>query len=243
MRCVLATAALLALATVPAVAADLRRPKRLEYDEAPRAAFSWTGFYLGAHAGYAWGSVDQRQTTGGMPVGPFGYDVDGAFGGGTAGYNWQAGQLVVGIEGDLGWMDLSGAGRIPSSNPAAHQDISLDGGLYGDITGRLGVAMGRTLLYGKGGWAWFNGEARQKTTNPGFVTHGTDKAFDGWVAGAGIEHMIAPNVSLKLEYLHFDFGRQGGDQTSVSDPPIGFVYKNTADLTADSVKAGVNFKF
>jgi outer membrane immunogenic protein len=63
------------------------------------------------------------------------------------------------------------------------------------------------------------------------------------VAGAGIEHMIAPNVSLKLEYLHFDFGRQGGDQTSVSDPPIGFVYKNTADLTADSVKPGVNFKF
>jgi outer membrane immunogenic protein len=55
--------------------------------------------------------------------------------------------------------------------------------------------------------------------------------------------MIAPNVSLKLEYLHFDFGRQGGDQTSVSDPPIGFVYKNTADLTADSVKPGVNFKF
>ena len=159
--------------------------QRLEYDEAPRPAFSWTGFYLGAHAGYAWGDVDQRQTIGGMPVGPFSYDVDGAFGGGTAGYNWQAGQLVVGIEGDLGWMDLSGAGRIPSSNPAAHQDITLDGGLYGDITGRLGVAMGRTLLYGKGGWAWFNGEARQKTTNPGFVTHGTDKAFDGWVAGAG----------------------------------------------------------
>jgi outer membrane immunogenic protein len=111
-------------------------PKRLEYDEAPRAAFSWTGFDLGAHAGYAWGSVDQRQTTGGMPVGPFSYDVDGAFAGGTAGYNWQAGQLVVGIEGDLGWMDLSGAGRIPSSNPAAHQDITLDAGLYGDITGR-----------------------------------------------------------------------------------------------------------
>ena len=171
------------------------------------------------------------------------YDTNGAFGGGTVGYNVQMGGIVVGVEGDFGWMDLNGKGRIPSSNPAAHQDITLDGGLYADVTGRLGLAANRTLFYGKGGWAWFDGEARQKTTNPGFVTHGTDEAFDGWVAGAGIEHAFAPNVTFKVEYLHFDFGRQGGDQTSVTDPPIGFVYKNTTDLTAESVKAGVNFKF
>lgn len=244
MRMYLAAVAASLFFANPAASADLGgKPYRGPVVEPIGPAFKWTGFYLGAHGGYAWGEVEQRQTTGGMPVGPFKYDTNGAFGGGTVGYNVQMGGIVMGVEGDFGWMDLNGKGRIPSSNPAAHQDITLDGGLYGDITGRLGFAANRTLLYGKGGWAWFDGEARQKTTNPGFVTHGTDKAFDGWVAGAGIEHAFAPNITIKVEYLHFDFGHQGGDQTSVTDPPIGFVYKNTTDLTADLVKAGMNFKF
>jgi outer membrane immunogenic protein len=203
---------------------------------------TWTGSYLGAHVGGVWGDVDVRDTNGGVLPGPFKYSASGAFGGGTAGYNWQNGSFVLGVEGDLGYMDLSGSGIIPSSVAGRHQDITLDGGLYGDITGRLGFAYYRTLFYGKGGFAFYDGEARQKTTNPGYVTHGTD-TFSGWVLGGGIEHYIAPGVSLKVEYLHFDFGSEGGDQTSVSDPPIGYVYRNRTSLTADSVKAGVAYHF
>jgi outer membrane immunogenic protein len=225
--------------TVPALLACIA----FSHPAAAEKPFDWTGLYLGGHAGYAWSDVDQRQTNGGMPPGPFSYTGNGFVGGATAGYNLQAGMFVVGVEGDIGWMDLSGTGRIPSSNPAAHQDISLDAGAYGDITGRLGVAIGKTLIYGKGGWAFYNGEARQKTTNPGFVTHGTDSTFTGWTAGGGIEHAISQGLTVKLEYQHFDFGTENGDQTSVSDPPIGFVYRNSTNVTADSVKAGINFRF
>ena len=50
-------------------------------------------------------------------------------------------------------------------------------------------------------------------------------------------------MSIKVEYQHFDFGTELGNQTSVTDPPIGHVYKNWTDLTAESVKAGVAFHF
>lgn len=203
---------------------------------------AWSGAYLGAHGGYAWGDVDQTQTSGGMPPGPFSYKPSGGFGGLTAGFNLQAGKLVAGLEADAGYMDLSGAGIIPSSAPPAHQDITLAGGLYGDITARLGVAWDRALVYGKGGFAYYDGQALQKTTNPGFVSYGTS-TFAGWVAGGGIEYAVSPVLSLKVEYLHFDFGKRGGNQTSITDDPVGYVYTNSTDVTADTVKVGVNYRF
>ena len=204
--------------------------------------FSWSGFYAGAHVGYAWGDVDQTQTSGGMPFGPFSYKPEGAFSGATAGYNWQFQNLVVGVEGDFGYMDLTGAGVIPSSVPGQRQDITLSDGLYATATGRIGYAFGQTLIYGKGGVAYYGGEGSQKTTNPGFVTYPTG-VFTGWVYGGGIEHFIARNWSLKIEYLHFDFGGEAGNQTSITDPPVGFVYTNNTDVKADTVKLGVNFHF
>ena len=171
------------------------------------------------------------------------FGANGVFGGGTVGYNLNLAPFVIGVEGDLGYLDLSGAGRIPSSNPAAHQDITLDGGLYGVVAARAGVLVTpATLVYGKGGFAFYDGEARQQTTNPGYVTHGTS-TFTGWAAGGGVEHFITQNVSLKVEYLHFDFGDQAGNQTSVSDDPIGYVYKNRTKLDADSVKLGIAYHF
>lgn len=204
--------------------------------------YNWSGLYLGAHAGYAWGNASVKDTTGGVLPGPFDYSPKGALGGGTVGLNWQAGNIVFGVEGDLGAMGLSGTGIAPSSNPIYHQDLTLDSGMYGVAAGRLGFALGRTLIYGKGGFAFYDGEAGQKTTKPGYVTHGTD-TFTGWAYGGGVEQSLGQGWSVKAEYLHFDFGSQGGDQTSISDPPIGFVYRNETDVTADSVQVGVNYRW
>ncbi len=64
-----------------------------------------------------------------------------------------------------------------------------------------------------------------------------------WTVGAGVEHFLSPAWSVKAEYLHFDFGSRGGSQTSLTDPPIGYVYTNSFSVTADSVKVGVNYHF
>jgi outer membrane immunogenic protein len=232
------------VALCSANAADMyRAPDAVgSYKDAPVFGYSWTGFYAGVHVGGVWGNVDVTDTTGGVTPGPFKFSPEGVFGGGTAGYNLQRGNFVFGVETDVGYMNLSGSGIIPSSSPQFHQDATLDGGAYGDVAARLGYAFDRTLLYAKGGFAFYDGEGTQVTTKPGYVHSGTG-IFTGWTAGGGIEHYISPSWSVKGEYLHFDFGTQGGSQTSVGDPPIGFVYKNKFEVTADSAKAGVNYHF
>jgi outer membrane immunogenic protein len=46
------------LAAMPASAADL--PAKAPVLSAPPAAFNWTGYYVGANAGYAWGRTDVK---------------------------------------------------------------------------------------------------------------------------------------------------------------------------------------
>jgi len=213
-----------------------------------RADQNWTGPYIGAHVGGVWGNAsttDDKADWGNDPkfIGPFDFNPAGAFGGATAGFNLQMGILVAGLEGDLGYMDLSGSIDTPSSQSGNHQTIALDGGLYGTATARLGVLVTpATLIYGKGGFAFYDGEASQATTAEGYETHGTS-TFTGWVAGGGIEHRLTDSISVRIEYQHFDFGSQGGDQTSLTDDPIGHVYENSTKLTADSVKLGIAYKF
>jgi outer membrane immunogenic protein len=93
--------------SVSAFAADL--PARTE-PVAPIAyvqAFSWTGFYLGGELG--WIQTNPRYTTGALLLGtPFlvtsGSDKNGLTYGVLAGYNYQVGQLVLGVESDFqGW--------------------------------------------------------------------------------------------------------------------------------------------
>ena len=94
--------------SISAFAADL--PARME-PVAPVAyvpAFSWTGFYLGGELG--WIQTNPKYTTGALLLGaPFlvtsGSDKNGLTYGVLAGYNYQVGQLVLGVEGDFAGLD------------------------------------------------------------------------------------------------------------------------------------------
>lgn len=203
----------------------------------------WSGLYAGIHGGGVWGGVSVTDTNGGVDPGPFTYSASGLFGGATAGANMQFGGLVAGVEGDIGYMGLQGHSTIGSAHSDPYyQNLDLKGGAYGDLTGRAGVAFGQLLVYGKGGLAFYSGQATQATTFPGYVTTPTG-LFTGWTAGVGVESHLSPSMSVKLEYLHFDFGSQSGAQTSTYDPPVGYVYENSTKLNADSVKIGLNWEF
>ena len=205
----------------------------------------FSGFYLGANLGYHWGDVEVTNDAPGVNPGPFNYDIDGVFGGGQVGYNWQLSSFLIGVEADLGYIDPDGEYRIPSSTPGHYQRLSVDGGFYADVTARLGIVLDHTLVYGKGGWAYFDGEASQVTTKTGYAPTGTG-SFDGWVLGGGIEHKLSANWSIKAEYLHFDFGSENGYQTAtIADPPtpVGYRFNNYHDLEVDTVKVGINYFF
>lgn len=164
-------------------------------------------------------------------------NATGVFGGGTVGYNYQTGAFVIGIESDFGGMGLS---RSRRDFGGGTEIDTINNGFYADVTGRLGYAVNNLLIYAKGGWAYYDGEAHTTTALPGFTTHNTNNGFDGWTLGGGFEYLIAPSWTLKLEYLHFDLGSLNSSITRNSD---GFVFPYKNDLTANSIKVGINYKW
>src|SRR3954469_21077669 len=86
-----AAVACLAAGLTSAHAADMNYGSRAPYTvNQPLNAYSWAGPYLGANLGYGWGTVDNNLAK-----------PSGLLGGVQAGYNWQSGPLVYGVEGDL----------------------------------------------------------------------------------------------------------------------------------------------
>jgi len=204
----LTTVGLVALGVAPAVAADL--PART-YTKAPVAVAqinSWTGFYLGAMGGYA---------------------EKGGLAGGTLGYNWQTGALVLGVEADAAWSNAK-PGLTVTGAPGFTFDDRVNS--MGTVRGRLGYAFDQILIYGTGGYAWMD----NKVTIGGLGgTFSDSHTLSGWTVGAGVEAMIAPKWSVKAEYLYRKFGSQNYTF------PQGVLPIN--DPAINSVQVGVNYHF
>jgi outer membrane immunogenic protein len=174
------------LAGGAARAADL--PPR--YQPVPRAPiynpiYNWTGFYLGINGGGGWG----RSQWDGINK----FDVSGGLIGGTIGYNWQFGQAVVGIEGDIDWSGIRGSTTVLCPGGCETRNHWL-----GTARGRVGYAFDRFLPYLTAGLAF--GDINAAT--PGFP--GGSITTAGWTVGGGLEVGILPNVSVKAEYLYVD---------------------------------------
>src|SRR5215831_12042548 len=113
MRKVLvATAALIALAS-PAIAADMRLPR---YKAPPPVvpAWSWTGCFLGGHAGGLWATQKDWivRTPGGAFYGQSlgEHDEHSFVGGAQVGCDYQfAGGFVIGVQGDDAWTNAEGS--------------------------------------------------------------------------------------------------------------------------------------
>jgi outer membrane immunogenic protein len=170
----------------------------------PLNAYSWAGPYLGGNLGYQWGSVDLNAT-----------NPSGFVGGVQAGYNFQNGPWVFGIEGDI---QFSGADDTFApwkfSNP-----------WFGTVRGRVGYAFNNILFYGTGGLAF--GELRAETF---FLSESHTTA--GWTAGVGAEFGLTQNWSAKVEYLFLDLSTTPFAITGVSN-----------GYSASIVRAGVNYRF
>ena len=95
MKKLLLGSMLAAMIAAPAMAADL--PAKAPPYVAP--AWSWTGCYVGVHAG---GGIHHSDYTDDAGQG----GNIGAVAGGQAGCNYQIRQLVVGIEGEAYWANL-----------------------------------------------------------------------------------------------------------------------------------------
>lgn len=218
-----AAIAAICFAATPAIAADLGRP----YSPPPRDARvqvrplqieRWTGFYFGAGIGYGFGTTGVDGASG-----SFSFDSDGVLGTVFAGYNWQVGGAVLGLEADIGTGNLGGSG-IGAQGAIVHDVNTL-----GSIRARAGVlATPNLLLYATAGFAWADTSFR--------VSSGAEQSqtFTGYQLGLGSELMIAPQWTLRLEYIYTDLSKDG--LTSGG-------FANQFDPDFHTVRAGIAFKF
>src|ERR1700728_3575250 len=145
----LITATIAGLASGPAMSADLAMP-------APPPVLGWTGCYIGAAGGFAFGDSNAKSdgTPVGTPINITGnYHVSGGIAGGTAGCNlFQTQNWVFGIESDLSWADKTGSGsdQPPFFNPST-SNTSNEQWLSTDRV-RIGYALANNwLVYATGG--------------------------------------------------------------------------------------------
>jgi opacity protein-like surface antigen len=280
MRRSIVLACTLSALTGSAFAADVGPPAYPApvYKSPPAPSYNWTGFYLGIDGGYGFGSNPASNTvtdpfTGigaSLPVvvGSLGginfsgYDV-----GGHAGYNFQHGIWVAGLELDFSATGVQGgnsgsfidAAALPFTRVTATASENDKFNYLASVRPRIGVLpLENVLLYATGGLGWSQITASSSVTGVSVTpavapaastaTSSTSSVTTrlGWVAGAGVEANLAsfgmPNLLVRTEYLFYDFGNGGSSSNSATSggPPI---ISSFGLLSLSVVRAGVSFKF
>jgi len=183
---------------------------------APVRLFTWTGCYIGGNIGWGWGrdtvSISDLGATTGVPelagisFGPVTGDTKGVVGGGQLGCNYQfAPNLVIGIEGDGEAANIKGDATQSFSFVSLTGPETVSGTAHAQtdwiasVTGRLGWAWDRVLIYAKGGGAWVGDKYSADLS--AFDEHiQTSVTRPGWTVGGGVEWAFWDNWSAKLEY-------------------------------------------
>lgn len=249
MKGLLAIGALIA-ASSSAVAADLPLPPLLAPPPyALPIAYSWSGCYVGGEGGPAWGK--SSQTAASPPL--IGVPITNSFGttggllGVTLGCNYQVTNFVFGAEGDASYSVINGqVGQLPPFDAAG--TTSTNETSFSTLRGRAGFAWDRLFFYGTGGAAFAN--VGVNVCSSVGVCNSDEQIRTGWVAGGGIEWatwgLPDGSVTLKLEYLHADFGTG-----LLINPPVtvntgSFIvhfFSQEVRLTNDIIRVGLNWKF
>jgi high affinity Mn2+ porin len=253
MRALLVAAIGLVALVESAAAAEL--PLKAPPPPPRPAAYDWSGFYFGAHAGYAGGASDWTAT----PIGAAGPAQSGAFdvfqafdafaatgsyfAGVQAGYDYMLpNRIVVGAKADASFpafpnnagISIGGMSALsaPGLGPESYAETML---AFGTLRGRVGYAPGDWLFYATGGFAWAYDQVSLTPMATGITESHPLWRFGGAV-GVGIEAPVAPHWTASIEYLVTAYGRTGTGFVSTGQ-------RFDADLTVAELRAGLNYHF
>jgi opacity protein-like surface antigen len=213
------------------------------------APMNWSGFYIGGHLGGGWSDDRWSDPFGSTPSGFGGINVagfgdtthaTGPLGGGQIGANWQIGHWVLGVQADASAADLRGENTCFSGLGGVDCQHIVNS--LGTLTGRLGFAWDRSLIYAKGGGAWtdttYNLNANTQVLTDG--TGSTNIVAGGWTVGAGLEYALTDHWTTTFEYDHIGIGSM-----TVPFPTVAVI--NTQNISIkqsiDLFRLGVNYKF
>ena len=247
MRIQLLAVALALGTAMPAFAADAVVEEVVIVD----GAYDWSGVYVGVFGGWAHSRTEATDITGeeygnATDGSQLSMNDDGFTVGATLGYNFQNGSWVFGPEVELGWVS-----NDKTFVQGGDNGLYTEYGFFGAVTGRVGYAADRTLFYGKGGVAFadmknaggeFDGVGDEDDDGKwGF--DGNEAGFGdemriGWTLGAGVEHALSTQWTIKAEYMFADFGSETyGKIDGDFDEPFSF------DNQLHTVKIGLNYQF
>jgi outer membrane immunogenic protein len=225
----------------------------------PPPASNWAGFYLGGNIGSGIGR-DRNAftfTSVGTSTELFDLSPDGFNGGVQAGYNWQAGNWVFGVEADIqGSSQRDNRACVQTCNALfapvifAAYDATLP--WFGTARGRVGYSVGSTLFYATGGYAYGSVKTKISAAFLGApVNAEISNTKSGWTVGGGIEtpftflaSVLGNNWTSKTEYLYVDLGTSAG--AFVIPGPAGFpaiTAINSTQVHEHIFRTGLNYHF
>ena len=214
------------------------------YIPAPLPYYNWTGFYIGGNFG------------GGLSHGSFSDAAGNTFssannfkflGGGQVGANYEFGNgVLIGAEAMFDWLPNNSNTVAVTLGPpfvgAPGASLTFNNSWLTTVTGRLGYAWDRLLIYGKGGGAWV-GVSNSNVTIGGVGVQTSASNF-GWTAGLGLEYAFAGNWSARVEYDYVGLESQSftvpggvGRLPAAGDQFTG----NNRNI--NMVTLGINYKF
>jgi len=216
----LAGVAIAGLFGASAYASDLPTKAPISKTSITAPPYDWSGLYVGANFGGGWTNsslnIPRNNIYGGLTE---------FIGGVQAGYNFQTGNLLLGVEGDFDWASFNHpALPFPTLGSVSHRWI-------GTAAARVGFVNDRWLVFGKLGGGWVQSDA---TVNvPGAPIWNGSNTSSGGLIGGGIEYGLKSNWTVKLEYDYLALS--GWNAPTV--PAVGLNHD------VQTIKAGINYKF
>jgi outer membrane immunogenic protein len=202
---------------------------------------SWTGFYVGVNAGWAWTDVSGEAVF--FPAAgfsTFGTDVDGIALGIHGGFQYQWRNIVAGVEigwtPTLDWGSTAGAGGVGDTCDIA-TTLACEARLHHilQIGARLGWAADRWLVYATGGLAQAEIQTRARVIGGG-VLSSLQETHPGWFVGGGLEFLLNRHLVFGIEYQHLQFDTE--THLDVASPNNS----RFIDATSDIVRARLSLK-
>ncbi len=233
--------ALAALASLPGLLSESSPAGAADMTVAPRPAtssyipaqFFWTGFYIGAGIGGGWGTATFADPFSGVTASP---SLTGLLVSGISGINYQISSVVVGVEGDFTGTWVKG-----TAIDAAANNLQTSVFWTSSITGRVGMAFDRLLIYGKGG-VGFDYDRDTVTIPNGTTTIGSVYRV-GWTIGGGVEYAVTEHWTGRIEYDYFRFPAKSFTFAGTANPAIAPNISGTVGLNIGEIKGIMAYKF
>lgn len=170
------------------------------------AAQNWGGTYFGAHGGVGSQKSDLGEGDRDLTAGA------------QAGYNFQYGSSVLGIEAEASWIDNTRV-KVPGG--------ALNERMRTALKAKAGMTFNSVRVYGLAG-------ITMTKFDEGAGVAGPDKWQQGYMLGAGTEKAFDGGLSAKLEY-----NRVVTEDVATSDDGLA----SKSDLRGYVFKAGLNYRF